>query len=157
LPKMLAANKDFVARFHREAKLMAKIDHPNVLRCYAFGEDKGTHYFAMEYVDGGSMEGWVRRVGRLSVGDALHIVLACANALAHAHELGLIHRDIKPDNILLTSKGVVKVADLGLAKATQEDLGLTKTGTGAGTPLYMSPEQCSDVKHVDARTDIYSL
>src|SRR5207253_9210059 len=82
---------------------------------------------------------------------------ACARALGHAHEMDLIHRDIKPDNILLTSKGVVKVADLGLAKATSEDMGLTKTGTGAGTPLYMSPEQCRDVKRVDGRADIYSL
>jgi serine/threonine-protein kinase len=136
---------------------MAKIDHPNVLRCYAFGEYKGLQYFAMEYVDGGSLESWMKKLGRLSVGDAVHVVLACAHALGHAHEMGLIHRDVKPDNILLTTKGVVKVADLGLAKATSEDMGLTKTGTGAGTPLYMSPEQCRDVKHVDARTDIYAL
>src|SRR5207248_6262426 len=88
---------------------------------------------------------------------ALHIVLACAHALQHAHELKLVHRDIKPDNVLLTRKGVVKLADLGLAKAQDEDLSLTKTGTGAGTPLYMAPEQARDVKHVDHRSDIYSV
>lgn len=157
LSKVLANNKDFVQRFQREAKLMAKIDHPNVLRCYAFGEEKGCQYFAMEFVEGGSLESWMKKLGRLSIGDALRVVIDCCHALEHAHELGLIHRDIKPDNILLTKKGVVKVADLGLAKATSDDMGLTKTGTGAGTPFYMSPEQCRDVKHVDHRSDIYAL
>jgi serine/threonine-protein kinase len=157
LSKQLADNPDFVARFHREAKLMAKIDHPNVLRCYACGEEKGVHYFAMEHVNGGSLEDWLKRLGKLDVGDALHVLIACADALRHAHELSLIHRDIKPDNVLLTLKGVVKVADLGLAKATNEDMGLTKTGTGAGTPIFMAPEQCRDAKNVDARADIYSL
>src|SRR5262249_49771057 len=88
LSKHLANNKDFVARFQREARIMAKIDHPNVLRCYAFGDFKGMQYFAMEYVDGGSVEGWMKKLGRLSVGDALHIILACAYALGHAHEMG---------------------------------------------------------------------
>jgi eukaryotic-like serine/threonine-protein kinase len=157
LAQHLAANPDFVQRFQREAKIMAKIDHPNVLRCYAFGENQGLHYFAMEYVDGGSLEGWVQRLGRLSVGDTLHVLIACAHAMQHAHEMDLVHRDLKPDNILLTKKGVVKVADLGLAKALSDDLGLTKTGTGAGTPFYMAPEQSRDVKHVDARADIYAL
>jgi serine/threonine-protein kinase len=157
LSKQLAGSRDFVERFHREAKIMAKMDHPNVLRCYAASEDRGLHYFAMEYVEGGSLEGWLKKLGRFTVGDALHVLIACADALQHAHELGLIHRDVKPDNVLLTKKGVVKLADLGLAKATTEDLALTKTGTGAGTPMYMSPEQSRDAKHVDARSDIYAL
>jgi len=157
LSKQLANNKDFVLRFQREARLMAQLDHPNILRSYAVGEERGYHYFAMEYVDGGSLESWLKKAGKLSVGDALHILLTCARAMDHAHEKGLVHRDLKPDNIMLTSKGVIKVADLGLAKALTEDLQLTKTGTGAGTPLYMSPEQSRDVKHVDRRSDIYSL
>jgi serine/threonine-protein kinase len=111
----------------------------------------------MEFVDGGSVGDWLKKLGKLSLGDSLHLTLACAHALQHAHELNLIHRDIKPDNILLTKKGVVKVADLGLAKAADDDLGLTKTGTGTGTPLYMAPEQARDSKHVDGRTDIYAM
>ncbi|HEV3255693.1 MAG TPA: serine/threonine-protein kinase [Gemmataceae bacterium] len=157
LSKHLAENPDFVQRFQREARLMARLDHPNILRGFAVGEEKGFHYFAMEYVDGGSMEGWLKRLGKLNVGDALHVVITCARALQYAHEQGLIHRDIKPDNILLTRKGQVKVADLGLAKALTEDVSLTRTGTAAGTPVYMSPEQGRDVKHVDGRSDIYSL
>ena len=155
--KHLASNKDFVERFQREARIMAKLDHPNILRCYGVGEESGFHYFAMEFIDGGSMQDVLDRHGKLSVGDALHIILECARALAHAHEQNMIHRDIKPDNILLTRKGVVKVADLGLAKAHGENVNLTRTGTGAGTPVYMSPEQARDAKHVDLRSDIYSL
>jgi serine/threonine-protein kinase len=155
--KHLAANTDFVERFQREARIMAKLDHPNILRCYGVGQEGGFHYFAMEFVDGGSMQDVLDKRGKLSVGDALHVILACARALQHAHELNMIHRDIKPDNILITQKGVVKVADLGLAKAHGENVSLTRTGTGAGTPIYMSPEQARDAKHVDHRSDIYSL
>jgi serine/threonine-protein kinase len=155
--KHLAANKDFVERFQREARIMAKLDHPNIMRCYGVGEESGFHYFAMEFVDGGSMQDVLDKHGRLKVGDAVHVMLACARALQHAHELNMIHRDIKPDNILVTRKGVIKVADMGLAKAHGENLNLTRTGTGAGTPVYMSPEQARDAKHVDHRSDIYSL
>ncbi len=157
LPKHLVGNKTFVERFKREARLMAKLDHPNILHCYGSGEDHGFHFLAVEYGEAGSMQHWLNKLGKLEVGDALHVVLACARALEYAHEQGLIHRDIKPDNILLTAGGVVKLADLGLAKAITEDAGLTRTGTAAGTPLYMSPEQARDVKRVDARSDIYSL
>ena len=155
--KHLASNKDFVERFQREARIMAKLDHPNILRCFGVGEESGFHYFAMEFIDGGSMQDALDKHGKLSVGDALHVILACSRALEHAHEQNMIHRDIKPDNILLTRKGVVKVADLGLAKAHGENVNLTHTGTGAGTPVYMSPEQARDAKHVDLRSDIYSL
>jgi serine/threonine-protein kinase len=157
LPKHLVGNKVFVERFQREARLMAKLDHPNILHCYGVSEDHGFQYMAMEYGEGGSMQQWLNKLGKLEVGDALHVVLACARALEYAHSQDLIHRDIKPDNILLTGGGVVKLADLGLAKALSEDTGLTRTGTAAGTPLYMSPEQARDVKRVDGRSDIYSL
>src|SRR5258708_25966366 len=104
------------------------------------------------------MEDWARKLGKLEVGDALHVIIACASALEHAYaDHKMIHRDIKPDNILLTNKGVVKVADMGLAKSTTDDMSLTQTGTGAGTPVYMAPEQFKDAKHVDNRSDIYSL
>jgi serine/threonine-protein kinase len=157
LSKELASKPSFVQRFLREARVMAKLDHPNILRCFDVGAVQGFHYLSMEYVDGGSVEGWLKKLGKLSIGDSLYIILACAHALQHAHELNLVHRDIKPDNILLTKRGVVKVADLGLAKAQDDDMSLTKTGTGAGTPLFMAPEQARDVKRVDGRCDIYSL
>lgn len=157
LKKKFASDPKFVERFYREAKAMAKLDHPNVVRCYAVGEDHGFHYVAIEYIDGKSMQDWMNELKQLSVGDATYIILACLDALSHAHESKIIHRDIKPDNILVTSKGVVKVADLGLAKAVDEDNSMTQSGTGLGTPLYMPPEQARNAKHVDHRTDIYAL
>ena len=157
LAKHLADNQEFVQRFYREAKVMAKLDHENIIRCYGVGQDKGLHFLAMEFVDGGSVQSWLDKLGRLSVGDALHVTLACAYALEHAHELKLIHRDIKPDNALITKKGVVKLADLGLAKPTDDDLALTQTGVGAGTPHFMAPEQMRNAKDVDGRADLYAL
>ncbi|MBM4070718.1 MAG: serine/threonine protein kinase [Planctomycetes bacterium] len=157
LAKELAGKPAFVDRFLREARIMAKLDHPNILRCFEVNQAQGFHYLSMEFVDGGSIQDWLKKLGKFSIGDSLHIILACAHALHHAHELKLVHRDMKPDNVLLTKKGIIKVADLGLAKNTEEDMGLTKTGTGAGTPYYMAPEQARDVKHVDGRTDIYAL
>jgi len=153
----IAKNKGFVKRFIREARVMAKIEHPNVVRCYAVGEHKGVYYVAMEFIDGASMQDWIDKRKTLSVGDALHVTIVCAQALGHAHGSGLIHRDIKPDNILVTRNGAVKVADLGLAKAVDEDHSLTQSGTGMGTPLYMPPEQARNAKHVDHRSDIYAL
>jgi len=157
MSKELAGQSSFVDRFYREARLMARLEHPNIVRCHGVGQDKGWHFLAMEFVDGGSLTYWLDKEGQLSVGDTLHVILACADALQHAHDNHLIHRDVKPDNVLISSKGVVKVADLGLAKALDEDLSMTKTGTGAGTPLYMAPEQARDMKHVDHRCDIYAL
>jgi serine/threonine-protein kinase len=157
LAKHLAANPAFVDRFYREARTMAKLDHPNIIHGYAVGEEHGWHYFAMEYVDGDSMEAWVERLGKLDLGDVLHIGLRCAEALGYAHQRQLVHRDIKPGNILVTSDGKVKIADLGLAKALDEEMSLTQSGTGMGTPYYMPPEQARNAKHVDGRSDIYAL
>ena len=141
----------------REARVMQKLDHPHVLACIDVGNQKAYHYLAMDYLEGGSVEDWLKKMTRFQLGDALHIILKTAEGLRHAHENSMIHRDIKPDNILLTKDGIVKIADLGLAKETDDNQSLTKTGTGAGTPIYMAPEQARDVKHVDARTDIYAL
>lgn len=153
----IASNKEFVARFIREARAMAKIEHPNVVRCYAVGEEKGINYVAMELIDGSSMQDWIDTKEKFELGDALHVTIVCAQALAHAHKMKIIHRDIKPDNILVTKNGAVKLADLGLAKATDEDQSMTQSGTGLGTPLYMPPEQARNAKHVDLRSDIYAL
>ncbi len=158
LSKEFAKKPGSVDRFLREARSMAKIDHPNAVRIFAAQSDKGMHFVAIEYIDGQSMQDWLNQLGKLSVGDALHVVLMCADALKHAHDMHLIHRDIKPDNILVTKKGIPKVADFGLAKALDDqDLSMTQTGTGLGTPLYMPPEQARNAKTVDHRTDIYAL
>jgi serine/threonine protein kinase len=157
LARHLADNQEFVARFYREARVMARLDHENIIRCYSVGSAHGLHYLAMEFVDGGSLHTWLDKLGKFSVGDAVRAALDVARGLQHAHEQGLIHRDIKPDNALISHKGVVKVADLGLAKPQNDDLGLTATGVGAGTPLFMAPEQMQDAKNVDARADIYAL
>jgi serine/threonine-protein kinase len=157
LAKNLSGNQAFVDRFKREARTMAKLDHPNIVRGFAVGDVDGQHYVAMEFIDGLSMQKWMDKLGRLPVGDAVHVVLCTAYALQHAHEQSLVHRDIKPDNILMTTKGVVKLADLGLAKKTDDDMSLTQSGTGFGTPYYMPLEQYRDAKHVDARADIYAL
>lgn len=157
LSKELAKKEDFVKRFIREARSMAKLQHQNVVQVYAADSFKGVHYVAIEFIDGQSMQDWMDQQKQLSVGDALHVTLVCAEALKQAHAQNMIHRDIKPDNILVTKKGVIKVADFGLAKALDEDVSMTQSGTGLGTPLYMPPEQARNAKHVDHRTDIYAL
>jgi serine/threonine-protein kinase len=157
LAKHLAEDPKFLERFQREARVMAQLDHPNILRCYTVGESHGFHFLSMELAAGGSLEAWIQQLGKLPVRDALHVIIAAASGLQHAHEQNLIHRDIKPGNILITAKGFVKVADLGLVKEATEDLTLTPSGTGVGTPIYSSLEQMRDAKHVDHRSDIYSL
>ncbi|MCA9025965.1 MAG: serine/threonine protein kinase [Planctomycetaceae bacterium] len=157
MSKELKERPGFVERFLREARSMAKLDHPHVVKCYAVGEERGKHYVAMELIDGQSMQDWIDEIGTLPIGDAVLITLVCAEALEHAHGLSMVHRDIKPDNILVTKTGLVKVADLGLAKVTDDDMSMTQTGHGLGTPHYMPPEQARDAKHVDARCDVYAL
>ncbi len=157
LSRELARKEDFVERFKREARSMAKLDHVNAVKVYAVDSFKGVHYAAIEYIDGSSVQQWLNELGKLPIGDAVHIAIVCAEALQHAHDLTMIHRDIKPDNLLLTSKGVLKVADFGLAKVLDEDVSMTQSGTGLGTPLYMAPEQARSAKTVDQRSDIYAL
>ena len=157
MSRQFASKENFVLRFKREAQTMAKLDHPNIVRGFAVGEDQGLLYLAMELIDGKSMQNWMDDLGKLSVADALHVTLLVADALQHAHSLKLIHRDIKPDNILVTKTGMVKLSDMGLAKATDEDMSMTQSGTGMGTPYYMPPEQARNAKHVDHRSDIYAL
>ena len=159
--KQFSKQENFVKRFKREAQTMAKLNHPNIVQGYAVGEEQGLLYLAMELVKGHergrSLQDWMNNQQKLEVGDALHVTLIIADALKYANEMSLIHRDIKPDNMLITEKGVVKLSDMGLAKATDEDMSMTQSGTGLGTPYYMPPEQASDAKHVDHRSDIYAL
>jgi serine/threonine-protein kinase len=148
-----------VDRFYREARSGAMLNHPNIVRNFAAGEDQATgkHYLVLEYVDGPSAQSLLERFGSLEVGDAVHIALDIARGLEHAHSRNIVHRDIKPANILLTSSGVAKLADLGLAKRTDEASHLTANRQGFGTPYYMPYEQAMQARHADSRSDIYAL
>jgi serine/threonine-protein kinase len=146
----------FVQRFLKEARAAARLNHPNIVQIYDFGQVGETYYLAMEYVDGHSLGAYLRR-GHFSERDALLVIRHACRALAVAHAEGLVHRDIKPDNLMLTSKGEVKLVDLGIAKRVDEDQSLTQTGQAVGTPHYISPEQIRGLKDIDPRADIYSL
>jgi serine/threonine-protein kinase len=159
LPDQLAGKQDLVDRFYREAKSGALLNHPNIVRTMLVGQDQVTnkHYLVLEYIDGPSAHAILDQNGHLSVGDAVHIVLDIARALEHAHSRNVIHRDIKPDNILITQSGVCKLADLGLAKRMDEASHLTFVGKAFGTSYYMPYEQAMNVKKADFRSDIYAL
>src|SRR5262249_5950160 len=134
-------------------------NHPNIVHVYAFGEERGLHYMALEYVEGRNLGQYLMKKGTVDVPVAISIVRQIAAALQRASELGIIHRDIKPENLLLTRRGEVKVADFGLSRCFGTDrpaANLTHSGMTVGTPLYMSPEQVQGLA-VDPRTDIYSL
>lgn len=157
LNKDIAGDSEFIQRFQREAKAGGALNHPNIVAAYTAGEEDGRPFLAMEFVDGESLRARFRRKGRLSEKEALAIVRGVAAGLAHAHSNGFIHRDIKPDNVLLGRDGSIKIVDLGLAKSLEDDQRLTKTGIALGTPHYISPEQARGQKDVDHRCDIYSL
>jgi serine/threonine-protein kinase len=153
----LAADPGVVERFMREARSMAQLSDAHIVPIYLVGEDKGLPYFAMEFVEGESVADRLKREGRLPAIEARRIILQAAQGLAVAHERGVIHRDIKPANLLIARRGVVKVADFGIALAAS-DMHQKLTGTGqlVGTPGYLSPEVCLG-KPTDARSDIFSL
>ena len=157
----LAADEDFRQRFLREARAAAALDHDHIITIYQVGEDRGTPYFAMQLLLGESLEDRLRRDGKLAVGEVLRIARQITDGLAAAHEIQLIHRDIKPDNIWLERRAPasapprVKLLDFGLVRPTGGD-GLTKTGLVMGTPSYMSPEQARGLI-LDVRADVFSL
>jgi eukaryotic-like serine/threonine-protein kinase len=157
----VAGNPKLVARLRREAKVMFDLDHANIVRSFAFDETDGFYYVAMEYVSGQSMQKWLTQLGRIPVADAIRVVLDCARALSYAHQLNMVHRDIKPDNILVSKKGLVKVADFGMVKIEDDDdemhRQLTQTGHAVGTPWFMPLEQARNAKEIDGRSDIYAL
>ncbi len=156
LAPQFGSDAGFVQRFLKEARAAARLNHPNIVQIYDFGQVGETYYLAMEYVDGHSLGAYLRR-GHFSERDAILVIRHACRALAVAHAEGLVHRDIKPDNLMLTSKGEVKLVDLGIAKRVDEDQSLTQTGQAVGTPHYISPEQIRGTRDVDARADIYSL
>ncbi|MFO0880321.1 MAG: protein kinase [Gemmataceae bacterium] len=157
LPAHMAANETLRKRFEQEFKAASAIDHPNIVRAMDFGESGSTYYLVMEFVDGESLGQRIEREGRMPEADAIRVIAQVAQGLHRAHKLNLVHRDVKPDNILVDRAGQAKLADLGLVKQTETDLNLTKTGRGLGTPHFMAPEQFRDAKNADIRCDIYSL
>ncbi len=160
LPReFLEDNDKFLDRFIREAKLASEIRHPNVVGVMDVETDTefGCPYIVMEYIDGGSLRNILKSTKTLSEEQAVVIVEAIASALRAAESFSIVHRDIKPDNIMFTKQGEVKLADLGIAKNDDADNELTRTNVMIGTPAYLSPEQAQNAKGVDARADIYSL
>jgi len=159
LPPQASGDSGFADRFTREARALARLNHPNIVAVHEFGQTGGLHYFVMEYVEGLNLR-QLERAGKLSPREALKIIPQICDALQFAHEEGIVHRDIKPENVMLDKKGRVKIADFGLARILgreSEDLRLTGTKDVMGTPHYMAPEQVEHPQEVDHRADIYSL
>ncbi len=157
LSESLADDAMVVERFFREARSMAQLNDPHIVQIYLVGEDQGQPFFAMEFVEGESLSQRLKRERQLQPDEAARILLQVAQGLASAHDRGVIHRDIKPANLLITQRGVVKVADFGIALATQDfNKKLTGTGQFVGTPGYLSPEVCLG-KPVDQRSDLFAL
>ena len=156
LPIEFTRSPEYVARFMREARAVANLNHANVVGVHDAGEQGGIYYIAMELVDGASMGALTRHYKPLSDVECLNFLAQSAKGLGAAHKRGLIHRDIKPENMLVTEDGTLKIVDFGLVLEQTSDSHLTRTGTFLGTPVYMSPEQC-DGDVADARSDLYSL
>jgi eukaryotic-like serine/threonine-protein kinase len=161
LPPELAYRAEIRTRFLQEAQTAAQLSHPNIVPIYTVDEKDGLVYFVMGFVDGESLGGRLRAYGPIAATESKRILREVGEALAYAHARGVIHRDIKPDNILLGLDGRAMVTDFGIARAIDETTGggtrLTATGMAIGTPAYMSPEQCAGDRTIDGRSDLYSL
>ena len=151
----IASDKKTIERFSNELKMARKIAHRNVCRMYDLGVEKGTYYITMEYVPGEDLRSLIRRVKQLTFGTAVSIAKQVCEGLSEAHRLGVVHRDLKPQNIMIDKEGNARIMDFGIARSVKGK-GITDAGVMVGTPEYMSPEQ-AEVKDVDQRSDIYSL
>jgi serine/threonine-protein kinase len=153
-----ARDGDYVERFRREARLAARLSHPNVVTMIDAGESEGHHYIVMEFIEGETVQALLDGGYVFEEAEAVEVVLRAAEALGHAHGRGLIHRDVKPANVMLTPDGRVKLIDLGLARPLgDEDWLASEAGMAVGTPEFISPEQVRGQADVDPRADIYSL
>ena len=155
LSREFALDPAYLKRFRRETEALDRLDHPNIVRIIGVGEDRGVYYYAMDFVEGPSLGAMLNAGERLGVEHALDLAIEVASALGHAHNAGIIHRDIKPGNILLDRDGKPKLTDFGIARLTYATR-MTRTGDIVGTPEYMSPEQAKGAA-VDAPSDVYSL
>ncbi len=158
LPRRLSKNSEFVERFYREGRAAAQLNHNNIVQAIDVGEAGGYHYFAMEYVEGCTVYDELAEGKVYEEAEAIDIITQVARALQHAHERGIIHRDVKPKNIMLTKDRVAKLADMGLAReASDHEAAMAEAGRAYGTPYYISPEQIRGEVHIDHRADLYSL
>jgi serine/threonine-protein kinase len=155
LKSEFTTDDEFIKKFKRESLAAASLSHPNIVGIYDVGEQDGIYYIVMEYIQGQTLKDYIKKMPRLSYEEALKIIYQIALALDHAHRNGVVHRDIKPHNILITDEKIVKVTDFGIARAASS-VTMTNTGTVMGSVHYFSPEQARG-GFVDLRTDIYSL
>ena len=158
LPKKYSQNQQFIDRFYAEGRAAAKLNNTNIVQAYDVGQVGDTHYFVMEYVEGRTVFDDITENGSYTEQEAIRIAISIARALEHAHAAGFIHRDVKPKNIMITKDGVVKLADMGLARAVSDrEAAESEAGKAFGTPYYIAPEQIRGEVDVDFRADIYSL
>lgn len=158
LPKKFSENPEYVERFYKEGQAAAKLNHNNIVQAFDVGEAGGYHYFVMEYVQGKTIHEDMAKGKIYSEEEAVEIIIQVARALAHAHSCGLIHRDVKPKNIIISTANIVKLADMGLARATSDiEAAKTEEGKAYGTPYYIAPEQIRGEIDIDGRADIYGL
>jgi serine/threonine protein kinase len=150
-------NPTYMKRFEQEFRVASRLEHPNIVRAFEYNGTPPSPYLVMEFIDGESLGERLDRVKRLPEEEAVSVIVQVARGLHFAHEHGLIHRDVKPDNVMVTNDGKAKLADLGLVKDTDTMAELTRPGSGLGTPSFMAPEQFKNAKNASIRCDIYSL
>jgi len=158
LPKRFSENPEYVQRFYKEGQAAGKLNHPNIVQAIDVGEAGGYHYFVMEYVEGKTIADDLVAGKIFSEQETLEIIIQVTHALAHAHAHGLVHRDVKPKNIMISTSGMVKLADMGLARETTDiEAAQSEAGKAYGTPYYIAPEQIRGTIDIDGRADIYGL
>jgi serine/threonine protein kinase len=159
LPPPMAKDPENIRRFHQEARAAAKLDHENIARVFFCGEDQGLHFIAFEYVEGDNLRVILERRGRVPVAESIRYILQVATGLEHSASRNVVHRDVKPSNIIITPTGRAKLVDMGLARSLEphDDNGLTQSGVTLGTFDYISPEQALEPRDADSRSDLYSL
>lgn len=158
LPKRFSEKSNYIERFYKEGKLAAKLNHNNIVQAIDVGESGGLYYFVMEYVEGKTLYDDLAKGKIFTEDEALDLIIQLCDALQHAHEQGMVHRDVKPKNIMITPDGVVKLADMGLARETSDiEAAKNEQGKAFGTPYYIAPEQVRGEVDIDGRADLYAV